>query len=151
MGEMGALIDSQDGAEAAHRPAREDPDAAFRRLRREYIEGRLTLPDFEEQVGRVYATSAVREPALQAAGIPARSVTRPRPTGREQVVPYALVMALLVGIWAMTGTDYFWPIWPMMGWGIPVMLGVLGVRTGCGTREASGRQHKHSLGGQHRN
>jgi hypothetical protein len=31
---------------------------------------------------------------------------------------YALVNALLVAIWAMTGSDFFWPIFPILGWGI---------------------------------
>ena len=30
-------------------------------------------------------------------------------------------MALLVVIWALTGAGYFWPIWPMLGWGIGVL------------------------------
>jgi hypothetical protein len=29
-----------------------------------------------------------------------------------------VVNALLVGIWALTGADYFWPIWVIGGWGI---------------------------------
>lgn len=33
---------------------------------------------------------------------------------------YGIIMALLVGIWLVTGMDYFWPIWPMMGWGVGV-------------------------------
>ncbi|MDQ3328745.1 MAG: 2TM domain-containing protein [Chloroflexota bacterium] len=147
MRERAMLTDSQEGSD----PRRGDPDAAYRRLRREFIEGRLTLPDFEEQVGRVYATSAVREPAIQVAEIPTRSITRPRRSQHEQVVPYASVMVLLVGIWALTGMEYFWPIWPMMGWGIPVLLGVLGMRNGCGTHAASRRHHAHLLDGHHQN
>ncbi len=33
---------------------------------------------------------------------------------------YLAVNALLVLIWAMTSGAYFWPIWPMLGWGIGV-------------------------------
>ena len=28
--------------------------------------------------------------------------------------------ALLIIIWAMTSGEYFWPVWPMLGWGIGV-------------------------------
>jgi hypothetical protein len=31
---------------------------------------------------------------------------------------YVLVNLLLIGIWAVTGARYFWPIWPIMGWGV---------------------------------
>jgi 2TM domain-containing protein len=37
---------------------------------------------------------------------------------RSHVVAYILVNSLLVGIWAVTGADYFWPIFPIAGWGI---------------------------------
>ena len=35
---------------------------------------------------------------------------------------YLAVNALLVAIWAFTGAAYFWPIWPILGWGIGVVL-----------------------------
>jgi hypothetical protein len=25
---------------------------------------------------------------------------------------------LLVAIWALTGMGYFWPVWPILGWGV---------------------------------
>jgi 2TM domain len=31
-----------------------------------------------------------------------------------------LVNACLVGIWAVTGAAFFWPIFPLLGWGIGV-------------------------------
>lgn len=34
---------------------------------------------------------------------------------------YVMVNTLLVSIWAMTSSDSFWPIWPMLGWGIGVV------------------------------
>lgn len=43
---------------------------------------------------------------------------------RQHATVYALVMTLLTVIWLVTsgiGT-YFWPVWPMMGWGMGVAL-----------------------------
>ena len=37
---------------------------------------------------------------------------------RSHVIAYVLVNALLVGIWAATGANFFWPIFPIIGWGI---------------------------------
>jgi 2TM domain len=39
---------------------------------------------------------------------------------RSHLVAYLLVNALLVVIWAVTGADFFWPIFPILGWGIGV-------------------------------
>jgi hypothetical protein len=38
------------------------------------------------------------------------------------VLVYALVNGVLVTIWAVTGMHFFWPIFPMLGWGVAVIL-----------------------------
>jgi uncharacterized ion transporter superfamily protein YfcC len=40
---------------------------------------------------------------------------------RTHVVIYVAVNAFLVVIWAVTGAGYFWPIFPILGWGIGVV------------------------------
>ena len=45
---------------------------------------------------------------------------RKRRDFRTHVVIYVIVNAMLVGIWAVTGADFFWPIFPILGWGIGV-------------------------------
>lgn len=37
---------------------------------------------------------------------------------RNHVASYVIVNTMLVIIWAMSGAGYFWPIWPISGWGI---------------------------------
>jgi len=46
-----------------------------------------------------------------------RSLERKR-AFRSHLVTYVLVNALLVVIWAVTGAGFFWPIFPIAGWGI---------------------------------
>jgi class 3 adenylate cyclase len=42
---------------------------------------------------------------------------------------YVLVNVFLIGIWAASGGGYFWPVWPILGWGLAVALhGALGGR-----------------------
>jgi len=41
---------------------------------------------------------------------------------RMHVVTYLVVNAFLVVIWAITSRGYFWPIWPMAGWGVGLVL-----------------------------
>lgn len=36
------------------------------------------------------------------------------------LLAYVLVNAMLVGIWAVSGAGFFWPIFPLMGWGIGI-------------------------------
>ena len=41
---------------------------------------------------------------------------------QRQVQQYLLVNAILIVIWAATGQGYFWPIWPIFGWGISLLI-----------------------------
>ena len=40
----------------------------------------------------------------------------------QHVVSYVVVNALLVGIWAVSGAGYFWPVWVIGGWGIGLVF-----------------------------
>lgn len=59
--------------------------------------------------------------------------TGPALTGRlpADLRPYLAVNAMLVVIWAATGAGYFWPIWPILGWGIG-LLANRGSTNSCG-------------------
>ena len=39
---------------------------------------------------------------------------------RTHIFIYVLVNAMLVVIWAVTGSGFFWPIFPILGWGVGV-------------------------------
>ncbi len=41
---------------------------------------------------------------------------------RNHALVYFAVNTLLVVIWAASGVGYFWPIWPIAGWGIALAL-----------------------------
>lgn len=41
---------------------------------------------------------------------------------RSDCVTYVVVNAFIVGIWAMTGSGYFWPGWILAGWGLGLVL-----------------------------
>jgi hypothetical protein len=40
----------------------------------------------------------------------------------RDVVAYVLVTGLVVGIWALTGRGFFWPVFLMGAWGIGVVF-----------------------------
>jgi hypothetical protein len=39
---------------------------------------------------------------------------------RGHVFIYVAVNAMLVAIWAVTGAGFFWPVFPILGWGVGV-------------------------------
>ena len=61
---------------------------------------------------------------------------------RVHLAVYFLVNAFLVFIWAINTSDYFWPMWPMLGWGIGVIAHavVVGVGTSQITEERIARE-----------
>ena len=97
-------------------------------LREHAGEGRLSLDELSERLDRAYAARTRGELTALLEDLPATRVpaerrgraVRARHDLRGHVVAYALVNLLLVGVWAATGADYFWPIWPILGWGIGV-------------------------------
>lgn len=48
---------------------------------------------------------------------------------RIHLTVYVIVNAILVTIWALSGAGYFWPVWPLLGWGIAVAFHALSVYT----------------------
>jgi signal transduction histidine kinase len=39
---------------------------------------------------------------------------------RAELGAFAIVNAFMIGIWLASGSDYFWPIWPLLGTGLAV-------------------------------
>jgi hypothetical protein len=96
-----------------------DRDAVAERLRAAAGDGRLTPAELEERLERAFSarTDAELEPLVADVPLPRRE---PRQRDRSHERAYIATMLLLVSIWALTGGGYFWPIWPMLGWGIGV-------------------------------
>jgi len=47
---------------------------------------------------------------------------------------YVLINLLLIAIWAASGGGYFWPIWPILGWGMGLAGHAAPVIAGAGRR-----------------
>lgn len=105
-----------------------DRDRIAERLRAASAEGRLNAEELEERLERAFSarTEAELEPLvadLPPAAPSPRATPRPRRRGpdRDHLRAYVAVNLMLVAIWALTGAGYFWPIWPILGWGIGVI------------------------------
>lgn len=88
--------------------------------------GLLSLGEVDERLAVVYAATYVDDLAPVTADLPdggrplapvdPRARARARTGLRAHVAGYLAVVALMIGIWVLTGADYyFWPIWPALG------------------------------------
>lgn len=95
-----------------------DRERVAERLRTAAGEGRLTPAELEERLERAFSarTDAELEPLV--ADLPVAPVRESRRGRRPDLGPFVFVSLMLIGIWAFTGMGYFWPVWPIAGWGI---------------------------------
>ena len=56
---------------------------------------------------------------------------------------YAVVNAALIAIWAFTGSGFFWPIFPLLGWGIGIVFHVWDVYRAPISEEEIQREMHH--------
>lgn len=91
-------------------------------------DGRITLEEFSDRLGEVYAArtngqlqGALRElPPLPAGAVavpPAERVAARRRV-HASVAAYIGFVALMLTIWVVTGAGFFWPLWPIIGVGL---------------------------------
>jgi hypothetical protein len=53
---------------------------------------------------------------------------------------YVMVNSLIIAIWAMTSQGFFWPIFPIAGWGIGVVMNAWDVWHGEFTEDQVARE-----------
>jgi uncharacterized protein DUF1707/2TM domain-containing protein len=95
--------------------------------KRACADGRITLDDFGQRVDAIWASATYGELRAVLSDIPAELTTSPVGSPPPKWVrawrPYIVVMVGLVAIWLLsTPGGYFWPIWPALGWGLPLVL-----------------------------
>ena len=96
-------------------------------LRHHYGAGRLSEDDLSARIDSAYDAQTVAELEALTTDLPAtRDGASSRRRGgletsvRVHLTTYLVVNAMLIAIWAAAGGGYFWPIWPILGWGIGV-------------------------------
>jgi Domain of unknown function (DUF1707)/2TM domain len=118
---MRLMPSAQGQGDRGLRASDEDRERFVEVLREHHTAGRLTTDELEERVDQALAArthadlDAVHEDLPR---LPDRRRTEhrrevARRAFREHLRTYVLVMVLLVSIWALTGADYFWPVWPI--------------------------------------
>jgi hypothetical protein len=124
------------------RASNDDRQRVLDLLQAHYVAGRLTSSELEERIERAVAARTLGDLDAELTDLPSVPTSPPegpahqrRRHSKERWMPetsdlnekglrahatsYLLVMAMLVAIWALTTPGgYFWPVWPMLGWGI---------------------------------
>lgn len=124
-------------------------------LREHFGAGRLSDDDLAERIAGAYEAMTLAEldaltldlPSPESA-LPATSTPRRAPARRARTKAgsalatsvrihatiYVLVNVMLIAIWAVSGGGYFWPIWPILGWGVGLGGHAAPLLAGVGTR-----------------
>jgi Domain of unknown function (DUF1707)/2TM domain len=128
---------------ASLRASDADREQFVEALGQHHVDGRLTADELSERTGLAYQARTLGDldalatdlPALPAQAAPtgragAGPPVRPRPPGPSRaaakaalyrtVLWFGMVSVLLLVIWAFTGADYFWPVWPILGFLIAI-------------------------------
>lgn len=154
MWKTGAVAEghAQDAGLPAVRATDADRDEVVAKLKRALDVGALQFDEIETRLGAVYAARTRRDLdgltedlPQESAGATSRSKSRRDrpsafdvPTFRIHAIVYVLVIAMLVGIWAMAGRGGgFWPFFPAAGWGVG-----LGAHYGVASEAARKRARK---------
>lgn len=98
-----------------------DRERLLEELNRHAAEGRLRHDELEQRVAAALEARTVEALADLRADLPALGKPQSDDLG-EHLRVFAAVQLLLVAIWALTGADYFWPVWPFVGWGAALLL-----------------------------
>jgi len=135
--------DPGDQRRASLRASDADRERFVEALRRHHADGRLTTEELAERTERAYAARTLGDldalatdlPALQP---PARAPAwdpsaddvprRMRPPGPRRaaaktnllrsVLWYGVLSLVLIVVWLASGRDYFWPVWPILGFAL---------------------------------
>ena len=105
-----------------------DRERIAERLRLAAAEGRLSTDELEERLEAAFAARTGAQLADLVGDLPgtkrrapAERRGRSRPPRSPERQAFLATSLLLVAIWALTGAGYFWPVWPILGWGVFVI------------------------------
>jgi hypothetical protein len=112
-----------------------DREQAAETLREHAGAGRLTLDELSDRLQAALTASTQAELDQLFADLPRAPRAHHKRRGQANragmgihAMAYLCVSLAMIAIWAATGGRYFWPAWPIMGWGI----GVISHLSACG-------------------
>ncbi len=141
-----ASTPERDSGEGRLRASDADRERVAAVLRQHCSAGRLTFEELSERLGQVYEARTLDQLFALTNDLPdpephphlADHLPQHLPQGRAAVparrralaadaATYAVISAVLVAVWAVTGEGYFWPIWLIVVWGALVAVHAVSV------------------------
>jgi hypothetical protein len=107
------------------RAADADRERIVERLHAAAVEGRLRPDELEARLEAALSASTYLELDQVVADLPSQAPLTGSARRTPEVGAFAVTAILLLAIWALTGMGYFWPVWPILGWGAFVVPGAL--------------------------
>lgn len=118
------------------------------RLGQAFTQGYLSMEEYETRLGSAFAAQDTGELKQLVADLPVERIRRQDPSRSAarraaarrgvqiHLAAYLAVSVLMIGIWLATamaaGDWYFWPVWPILGWGIGIVSHAIPVRACAG-------------------
>jgi hypothetical protein len=97
-------------------------------LREHATAGRLTIDELSGRLETALTARTQGELDALFEDLPAQPRRDPSSPARAKALgvrihaaAYLWTSLTIIAIWAATGTGYFWPLWPILGWGIGVV------------------------------
>lgn len=119
------------------------------RLGQAFAQGYLSMAEYETRLGRAFEAETVGALHDLLIDLPVERIGRRDPQRRAvrhaaarravriHLIAYLAVSVLMIGIWLATvvaaGAWYFWPVWPILGWGLGIVSHAIPVGA-CGRR-----------------
>jgi hypothetical protein len=123
----------------------DDRERVVGALHRHAQAGRLDPVELDERVEAALTAKTFGELERLIRDLPdetrtpqARALAQRRATAaklREHIGAWVSVAVITIAIWAATGADYFWPMWPIGIIGVTVVLHVVDLLKGGSDRE----------------
>jgi hypothetical protein len=98
-----------------------DRELAARRLCDAAGVGILGVSELEWRLDRVLSAATRGQLEALLLDVPAPRTVRESPVSRwlrAHIGAFAIINSGLAAIWAAAGFGYFWPVWPLIGWGM---------------------------------
>ncbi len=100
-------------------------DHVANRLREHAVAGRLTMDELAARLETALAARTQGELGALFEDLPTQPRREPSSRARAKALgvrihaaAYLCVSLAMIATWAATGIGYFWPLWPILGWGI---------------------------------
>ena len=113
--------------------------------------GRLDPDELEQRLERAYAAQLRADLVPLVADLPVTRPQPPLPRRLPDIAPLIGVAVLLIAIWALTGADYFWPVWPIGAMALTTLkrerrrMSTTGIEGGRPERPVMDRTSRHAF------